>query len=209
LPIGSSFCTRRPQICKNCGENSLKHTILSEMKLALCKNPYKFSKGNIWQPLPPKLKVGCEKCGDTIFNHYDGLHCSASGSKTYLPKKYAICSGRGTKAICECGYSEKKHGGMPLSDLKTTADANFLASLHCGHSYTPLSCELLSVMDKEEWAAKDYTAESKLGQYARESKELLNEEAHSEGFNTWAELDKWIVDYYGARPKMWRYVFRR
>ena len=28
-------------------------------------------------------------------------------------------------------------------------------------------------------------------------------------FETWAQLDKWITDYYGGRPKMWRYEFKR
>ena len=89
------------------------------------------------------------------------------------------------------------------------------ADLQTGH-YKPLSCELVSVMDEEEYIRE---AMKKYGVWQNKKNFLLHdldgsiihieEEAHCEGFNTWAELDKCIVYYYGGRPKMWRYEFRR
>ena len=212
LPVGTIFCTRRPQICSNCGENSLKHTTFagaSHCKVSFPKNPYG---DDLWQPLPSKYKVGT---------------------------KYAICSGRGTKAICaNCGRTESKHchegfsvGVMirPCTPYMTPwrngkdpfTGEKLLLRPDPSHEgipqYKPLSCELIGVMDEEEWieglllndeetkaivnAFKDVV----LG-YVNEA--CLHEEAKREGFETWTQLDDWIKDYYGGRPKMWRYEFK-
>lgn len=200
LKPGDTFCTLRPMKCSNCGENSLKH----DKNAGFCPNmPFPTSKVMKWQPLPPKLKP------QLLMNTNE---CQISSWK-----KYAICSGRGTKAICEnCGG--KAHKGNYLVELGMEAGKR---SVKCGNykigevkcsDYKPLSCELVSVMDEEEWkntmsfAAEvwGHVEDAKTGERKR-----MKEEAKREGFETWAQLDKWITDYYGARPKMWRYEFRR
>jgi len=172
LKPGDTFCTRRPMKGAICGKNSLQHNPTTET----CKDfkPYGLKIEDLprWQPLLPKLKAG---------------------------KKYAICSGRGTKAICSiCGHKEKDHEIETKPPLKSN---KYSRQCYCGcYAYTPLSCELLSVQSEEEWRQK-YVA-GKLDT-------SLKEEAEREGFEIFSQLDKWITDYYGGRPKMWRYCFRR
>jgi len=189
LPKGSLFCTRRPMKCAICGKNSLQHNPTTET----CKDfkPYGLKIEDLprWQPLLPRLKVG---------------------------KKYAICSGRGTKAICVCGRKaadHNEHGIMCMDDHSKDFKARV---------YRPLTCELVSVMDEEEWRKKmsdecfnfaqerGFNFEEELQEEYHKILHLaLKDEAKREGFITWTQLDKWIMDYYGGRPKMWRYEFRR
>lgn len=157
LPVGTIFCTRRTMKCANCGENSLKHKQI-EGKLYCLEKHYGQCKQ--WQPLPLAYKVG---------------------------KKYAICSGRGSPAICECGLKKKSHV--------------------CGHYYKPLSCELVSVMDEDEWIKKYVTADNDFSQ--RWANMIWLAEAKREGFETPDQLNDWIEKHYKGRPKMWRYEFKR
>ena len=234
LPKGSLFCTRRPIICQ-CGENSLKHTEF-DGKL-YCKFDATKGKGKelikqfgsvgkvplekgVWQPLPPKLKVGnerCLKCGMAYEQHAKGIagmphliHDTRDFVREW--KKYAICSGRGTKAICECGVMEAKHhNGVGLCHSERVSSTTYKRVIDC-KGYNPISCELVSVMDEMEWIAQQlnqFSVEEISTSSTGEALPFFKEEAHREGFETWGQLDKWITDYYGGRPKMWRYEFRR
>ena len=187
LPKGTIFTTRRPIICQ-CGENSLKH-IKGARELTgklICWFP-KQRHTMEFAPLPPKLKAG---------------------------KSYQICSGRGTKAICSiCGHKEKDHEIETKPPLKSN---KYSRQCYCGcYAYTPLSCELVSVMDEEEWQVKALIdsmfkfADTNDDDWTPHGVKELTEEAHREGFETWEQLDKWITDYYGSRPKLWRYCFKR
>ena len=206
LKPGTTFCTRRVQICASCGENSLKH----DKNKGFCPNmPFPTSKVMKWQPLPPVLKVG---------------------------KKYAICSGRGTKAICECGHkahpNERIIYDMELNEISLMKDGTFDPSITINKSCDickPLSCELLSVVDEEEWKIKTgvgggqtiYLDNKKAGMTPDEAlvdglarvgevyEKILSEEAHREGFDTWQQLNDWIEKHYGGRLRMWRIAFKR
>lgn len=251
LKPGTIFCTRRPQKCANCGENSLKH-IPFQGQLYCGQDghlpPRKTIKGTgLWQPLPPVLKVGCVNCGlpweehnlhekgfegqEVCPNSFKRRKTTMNGEPTtltmgtsYTPKKFAICSGRGTGAICECGEKFNNHKINYENQDEPLCPASFrrfegvkigdgipTQTVEYAERYVPLKCELVSVMDEEEWQRK-ICAEKIFGYHKKD--ECWNdvgytEEAHREGFETWEQLDKWIVDYYGARPKMWRYCFKR
>ena len=136
-----------------------------------------------------------------------------------IGKKYAICSGRGTKAICECGHPEKRHHRGHLWDecIQCKEDNRSFHHEKWRHTYAPLTCELVSVMAEEEWLAELYKTTSRRAQVTRPEifsifqweAAFFEAEAHREGFNSWSELNKWISDHYNGRPRMWRYEFKR
>ena len=189
LPQGSVFCTRRPQICATCGENSL-----------VCSR----GDSTCWQPLPPKYKVGCLHCGkieEAHIPHEGMMVCSGMKGGIYNPKKYAIrggCSGRGTSAICECGHKEKDHETF-------NGENKYSRQCYCGCvAYKPLSCELVAIDDDLEWTKQAFKGKSQSERY-----EIMCAEAAREGFQDWQQWEDWMTAYYGGIPKCWRYQFKR
>jgi hypothetical protein len=141
-------------------------------------------------------------------------------------EKYAICSGRGTKAICECGekfnnhkinYDNQDEPLCPASFARfegvKIADGIPTQTIEYAERYVPLTCELVSVMDEEEWHSNLLrTLATKYGASAALAKALTEEldaENRREGFDHYPQCDEWIEKFYGDSPKLWRYEFKR
>ena len=200
LKPGTHFCTRRPMKCSNCGENSLKHRQSDDSAHVLYCKDERF----VWMPIPPKYVVGCKKCGKVLQAHrHLGSWAADKGKHAYIGKKYAICSGRGTGAICECGARFNEHKINYDNQEEPFCPESFESELPT--KYKPLSCELISVMDESDWSAKPAPEVKNHEDVIR----MFNDDSKLEGFGTWQQLQDWLFNHYGGRPRLWRYEFRR